>query len=133
MKWTTVLIAAGGFAAALCGLAGVRAARRDGVGQLIDVSLHEGSRHAAQSALILAFSNIDMLAALHGGNAAGTAPSNQLVMDYMIKFMRYTKEQASFLRERGCDELQGELYSRPLTVEEFTRFLESRRAASRSA
>ncbi|MFV0257212.1 MAG: CoA transferase, partial [Acidimicrobiales bacterium] len=31
----------GGFAAAICALAGVRAARRDGVGQLVDVSLHE--------------------------------------------------------------------------------------------
>ena len=64
-----------------------------------DVSLHEGSRHAAQSALILAFSNIDMLAALQGGNAAGTAPSNELVMDYMVKFMRYSREQASFLQK----------------------------------
>ncbi|MFV0524432.1 MAG: CoA transferase [Acidimicrobiales bacterium] len=31
----------GGFAAAICALAGVRAARRDGVGQLVDLSLHE--------------------------------------------------------------------------------------------
>ncbi|MEM9565002.1 MAG: CoA transferase [Actinomycetota bacterium] len=31
----------GGFAAAICGLAGVRAARRDGTGALIDLSLHE--------------------------------------------------------------------------------------------
>jgi crotonobetainyl-CoA:carnitine CoA-transferase CaiB-like acyl-CoA transferase len=31
----------GGFAAAVCGLAGVRAARRDGRGQLVDLSLHE--------------------------------------------------------------------------------------------
>ncbi len=31
----------GGFAAAICGLAGVRAARRDGWGALVDLSLHE--------------------------------------------------------------------------------------------
>ncbi|MGI9614787.1 MAG: CoA transferase, partial [Acidimicrobiales bacterium] len=31
----------GGFAAAICGLSGVRAARRDGRGQLVDLSLHE--------------------------------------------------------------------------------------------
>lgn len=31
----------GGFAAAICGLAGVRSARRTGVGQLVDLSLHE--------------------------------------------------------------------------------------------
>ncbi len=30
-----------GFAAAICGLAGVRAARRDGAGSLVDLSLHE--------------------------------------------------------------------------------------------
>ena len=35
-----------------------------------------------------------------------------------------TLEQAEFLRERGCDELQGYLFSRPLPAEEFTRFLE---------
>ena len=64
-----------------------------------DVSVHEGSRHAAQSALILSFSNIDMLAALSGGNAAGTAPSNQLVIDYMMRYMRYTREQSSFLQK----------------------------------
>ncbi len=35
-----------------------------------------------------------------------------------------TLEQADFLRERGCDELQGYLLGRPVPPEEFERFLE---------
>jgi diguanylate cyclase (GGDEF)-like protein len=34
-----------------------------------------------------------------------------------------TEEQARFLRERGCNELQGELYSPPLSAEEFERLV----------
>jgi diguanylate cyclase (GGDEF)-like protein len=34
-----------------------------------------------------------------------------------------TREQADFLRERGCHELQGFLFSRPVTAAEFARFL----------
>jgi len=30
-----------------------------------------------------------------------------------------TEEQAKFCRERGCDLLQGYLYSKPLSVEDF--------------
>jgi EAL domain-containing protein (putative c-di-GMP-specific phosphodiesterase class I) len=35
-----------------------------------------------------------------------------------------TREQAEFLRESGCDELQGFLFSPAVPVEQFTRFLE---------
>jgi diguanylate cyclase (GGDEF)-like protein len=35
-----------------------------------------------------------------------------------------TLQQAEFLREHDCDELQGYLFSRPVPSEEFTRFLE---------
>ena len=35
-----------------------------------------------------------------------------------------TRKQAEFLRERGCDEFQGYLFSPPVPVEEFTQFLE---------
>jgi len=34
-----------------------------------------------------------------------------------------TREQADFLRERGCHELQGFLFSQPVPPDEFTRFL----------
>jgi EAL domain-containing protein (putative c-di-GMP-specific phosphodiesterase class I) len=34
-----------------------------------------------------------------------------------------TSEQAEFLREHACDELQGFYFNRPLPVEEFTKFL----------
>ncbi len=34
-----------------------------------------------------------------------------------------TEEQAAFLTERGCDELQGYLIGRPVPPEEFVRFL----------
>jgi EAL domain-containing protein (putative c-di-GMP-specific phosphodiesterase class I) len=34
-----------------------------------------------------------------------------------------TREQADFLRERGCHELQGFLFSPPVTAAEFARFL----------
>jgi diguanylate cyclase (GGDEF)-like protein/PAS domain S-box-containing protein len=35
-----------------------------------------------------------------------------------------TEEQLSFLREHGCDEMQGHLFSRPLPEEEFLRLLQ---------
>ena len=35
-----------------------------------------------------------------------------------------SREQADFLREQGCDELQGFLFSRAVPVEDFSRFLE---------
>ncbi len=35
-----------------------------------------------------------------------------------------TLEQATFLRENGCHELRGYLFSHPLPADEFTRFLE---------
>ncbi len=35
-----------------------------------------------------------------------------------------TVEQADFLRERGCDELQGYLFSRPVPASDFVHFLE---------
>ena len=35
-----------------------------------------------------------------------------------------TEIQAKFLRDRGCDELQGYLLSRPLPAQDFVRFLE---------
>jgi EAL domain-containing protein (putative c-di-GMP-specific phosphodiesterase class I) len=35
-----------------------------------------------------------------------------------------TREQADFLREHGCDELQGYLFSEPVSAAEFERFLE---------
>ncbi|WP_256448834.1 EAL domain-containing protein [Candidatus Nitrotoga sp. M5] len=36
-----------------------------------------------------------------------------------------TVEQLDFLRVRGCDEVQGYYYSRPLPAEEFVIFVES--------
>ena len=41
VPWGRQAYASASMVAALCGLAGVRAARRDGLGQLVDVSLHE--------------------------------------------------------------------------------------------
>ena len=35
-----------------------------------------------------------------------------------------TREQAEFLREQGCDELQGYLFSPAVPLEQFARFLE---------
>jgi EAL domain-containing protein (putative c-di-GMP-specific phosphodiesterase class I) len=40
-----------------------------------------------------------------------------------------TLEQADFLRENGCDELQGYLFSKPIREEEFTRLLELEKEA----
>jgi sensor c-di-GMP phosphodiesterase-like protein len=34
-----------------------------------------------------------------------------------------TKEQAGFLRERGCQKVQGYWFARPMPAEEFTRYL----------
>ena len=34
-----------------------------------------------------------------------------------------TKEQLDFLREEGCDEIQGYYFSRPLATDEFTKLL----------
>jgi EAL domain-containing protein (putative c-di-GMP-specific phosphodiesterase class I) len=34
-----------------------------------------------------------------------------------------TEEQARFLQERGCDEIQGFLFSGPVTATEFVKFL----------
>ena len=36
-----------------------------------------------------------------------------------------TEHQAAFLRKRGCDELQGHLFSRPVPAQDFLRFLET--------
>jgi EAL domain-containing protein (putative c-di-GMP-specific phosphodiesterase class I) len=38
------------------------------------------------------------------------------------------REQADFLRDRGCDELQGFLFSPAVPVEDFSRFLESEKS-----
>ena len=38
-----------------------------------------------------------------------------------------TQEQAEFLRDRGCDELQGFLFSRAVPASDFVRFLERRK------
>jgi len=40
-----------------------------------------------------------------------------------------TEAQADCLRTMGCDELQGFLFSRPLSPDDFTRFLESEKLA----
>jgi diguanylate cyclase (GGDEF)-like protein len=40
-----------------------------------------------------------------------------------------TLEQADFLRENGCDELQGYLFSKPIRAEEFARLLEPAKEA----
>jgi EAL domain-containing protein (putative c-di-GMP-specific phosphodiesterase class I) len=37
-----------------------------------------------------------------------------------------TKEQARILREQGCDEVQGYLYSRPVSAEKLIRMLKHR-------
>ena len=44
-----------------------------------------------------------------------------------------TREQADFLRERGCDELQGFLFSPAVPAEEFVRFLEMAKPEEASA
>lgn len=36
-----------------------------------------------------------------------------------------TQEQLDFLRIRGCDEIQGYFYSRPLLAEDFMRFVKA--------
>lgn len=38
-----------------------------------------------------------------------------------------TQEQLDFLRENGCDEIQGYFYSRPLTADAFVRFLQEKK------
>jgi EAL domain-containing protein (putative c-di-GMP-specific phosphodiesterase class I) len=38
-----------------------------------------------------------------------------------------TEAQARFLRERGCDELQGYWFSRPLSADKFQAFVEGLR------
>jgi EAL domain-containing protein (putative c-di-GMP-specific phosphodiesterase class I) len=43
-----------------------------------------------------------------------------------------TQEQAELLREQGCDEFQGFLFSRPIPPEGFTRFLESEKPSEAS-
>ena len=35
-----------------------------------------------------------------------------------------TLEQAEFLRDHGCDDIQGYLISRPVSADDFSRFLE---------
>jgi diguanylate cyclase (GGDEF)-like protein len=44
-----------------------------------------------------------------------------------------TQEQADLLREQGCDEFQGFLFSRPVPPEQFIRFLESEKLSEASA
>jgi len=44
-----------------------------------------------------------------------------------------TREQADLLREQGCDEFQGFLFSRPVPPEQFIRFLESEKLSEASA
>ena len=39
-----------------------------------------------------------------------------------------TREQAELLREQGCDELQGFLFSRPIPADQFEGFLELEKA-----
>jgi EAL domain-containing protein (putative c-di-GMP-specific phosphodiesterase class I) len=41
-----------------------------------------------------------------------------------------TREQVRFLTERGCDEMQGYYFSRPLNAEGFTALLRERRQLS---
>ena len=41
-----------------------------------------------------------------------------------------TAEQLAFLRENGCDELQGYLFGAPVPAEEFARLLRSRQSSS---
>jgi EAL domain-containing protein (putative c-di-GMP-specific phosphodiesterase class I) len=41
-----------------------------------------------------------------------------------------TPEQAVFLGERGCDELQGYLFSPPIPADEFVRLLEQENSSS---
>lgn len=36
-----------------------------------------------------------------------------------------TKQQVAFLRKRGCDEMHGYLFSKPVTAEELPRLLET--------
>lgn len=38
-----------------------------------------------------------------------------------------TPEQLAFLKEKGCDEFQGYLFARPMTIADFTQMLTSRR------
>ena len=42
-----------------------------------------------------------------------------------------TREQVAFLTERGCDEMQGYYFSRPLDAEAFTALLRERRTLPR--
>ena len=40
-----------------------------------------------------------------------------------------TEEQLQFLRDNGCDAMQGFLYSRPIPAAEIVRFIQEKRAA----
>jgi EAL domain-containing protein (putative c-di-GMP-specific phosphodiesterase class I) len=44
-----------------------------------------------------------------------------------------TQDQADLLREQGCDEFQGFLFSRPVPPEQFIRFLEREKLSEASA